>query len=126
MDLMPPFAKLAGPQVPIDRVIDGKDIWPTLAGKERSPHEAFYYHAGNTLQAVRSRNWKLHLRGNSPRELYNLESDIGETKNVIKQHPEVVRRLKDSLQRFEVELAENSRPAAFVSHPKALSLESSP
>ena len=30
MDLLPTFAKLAGAELPADRVIDGKDIWPVL------------------------------------------------------------------------------------------------
>lgn len=52
MDLLPTFAKLAGAKIPTDRVIDGKDIWPTLIGEARSPHDAFFYHRGNQLQAV--------------------------------------------------------------------------
>ena len=44
MDLLPTVAKLAGAKFPIDRVIDGKDIWPVLSGKGRSPHKVFFYH----------------------------------------------------------------------------------
>ncbi len=54
MDLLPTFAKLAGAEIPKDRVIDGKDIWPTLTGEAGTPHETFFYHRGNQLQAVRS------------------------------------------------------------------------
>lgn len=61
MDLLPTFAKLAGAQIPSDRVIDGKDIWPVLAHNQKSPHQAFFYHRGETLLAVRSGNWKLHI-----------------------------------------------------------------
>ncbi len=42
MDLLPTFAKLAGAEIPHDRVIDGKDIGPTLTGQARTPHEAFF------------------------------------------------------------------------------------
>ena len=121
MDLLPTFAKLAGAEVPSDRVIDGKDIWPTLTGKARTPHKAFFYHRGRTLSAVRSGKWKLHTKKGKPSELYDLESDIGEKQNVIKSHPEIVVSLNDYLKRFAKDIAENNRPAAFVENPKPLS-----
>ena len=124
MDLLPTFAKLAGAAIPTDRVIDGKDIWPTLIGEAQTPHEAFFYHRGNQLQAVRSGKWKLHTNKGRPTQLYDLESDIGEKKNVIKSNPEVVQRLNGHLKAFAKDIADNSRPAAFVENPKPLSMTS--
>lgn len=121
MDLLPTFAKLAGAKIPTDRVIDGKDIWPTLTGEAATPHETFFYHRGNTLRAVRSGRWKLHTNKGKPAQLFDLEKDIGETKNLIKSNPEVVRRLNGYLTAFAKDIANNSRPAAFVSDPKPLS-----
>ncbi len=120
MDLLPTFANLASAEIPKDRVIDGKDIWPTLCGEAGTPHEAFFYHRGNQLQAVRSGKWKLHTNKGSPAQLYDLESDIGEKNNVIKSNPEVVRRLNGHLKAFAEDIADNSRPAAFVDNPKPL------
>lgn len=126
MDLLPTFATLAGAQVPTDRVIDGKDIWPTLSGKANTPHEAFFYHGANDLKAVRSGKWKLHIvtkgdRANpTARELYDLETDIGEKTNVLAKHPDIEKRLLSYVKSFETELARNSRPAAFVKNPKPL------
>ncbi len=121
MDLLPTFAKLAGAELPADRIIDGKDIWPTLIGDAESPHEAFFYHGGNSLRAVRSGKWKLHWNKGEPTQLYDLETDIGEKKNVIKQHPDVAERLLGHLKAFDEEVTENGRPAAFVEDPKPLS-----
>jgi hypothetical protein len=43
-----------------DRKIDGKDIWPLLAGQTKdSPQEALFYFSGNKLDAVRSGPWEL-------------------------------------------------------------------
>ena len=120
MDLLPTFAKLAGAAIPTDRVIDGKDIWPTLIGEAQTPHDAFFYHRGNQLQAVRSGKWKLHTNKGRLTQLYDLESDIGEKNNVIKSNPEVVRRLNGHLKAFAKDIAENSRPAAFIENPKLL------
>ncbi len=121
MDLLPTFAKLAGAMIPTDRVIDGKDIWPTLIGQAPTPHETFFYHGGNQLRAVRSGKWKLHTRNGKPAQLYDLEMDIGEKTNVIDSNPEVVERLVQHLKTFAKDIADNSRPAAFVEHPKPLS-----
>ena len=60
-DVLP--ARLAGVKVPENRVLDGKDIWPLLAGEKgaKSPHEAFYYYSLEQLQALRAGPWKLYL-----------------------------------------------------------------
>ncbi len=118
MDLLPTIAKLIGGKLPTERPIDGKDIWPLMAGEADaiSPHEAFYCYYGGQLQAVRDHRWKLHLphkyrtlAGKQPGsgghsvpydhtttglELYDLQNDIGETTDVAAQHPEIVARLE--------------------------------
>jgi len=61
MDLYPTLAKLIGAPLPSYR-IDGKDIWPLLAGSNpKSPHDTFFYYGGEELHAVRSGKWKLHF-----------------------------------------------------------------
>ena len=140
MDLLPTFARLAGTKPPTDRIIDGKDIWPLMAGKKgaKSPHEAFYYYQIDQLQAVRSGKWKLHLKleakkrnwgkpiPNSPLQLYNLDSDIGEQNNVADRNPDVASRLlalaeeaRDDLGDFNRK-GRNQRPAGWVENPKPL------
>ena len=121
MDLLPTFAKLAGAKIPTDRIIDGKDISAVLRGEAKTPHERFFYHGGNTLRAVRSGKWKLHWNNRKPTQLYNLETDIAERKNLIKAEPEIVRRLTGYLRAFETDIAKNNRPAGFVENPEPLS-----
>lgn len=133
MDLLPTFAELAGAEVPTDRVIDGKDVSKVLLGQARTPHDRFFYHRGNQLMAVRSGKWKFHrqlpVRGKAKAALYDLEADIGEQKDVAKQHPEVVQRLKGYLLAFEKELgpgnelSKNCRPAGWVKPAKPLVLK---
>ena len=53
-------------------------------------------------------------------EAYDLDNDIGENKNIIVTHPEVVKRLKMHLKAFAQDIPENSRPAAIVEDPKPL------
>jgi hypothetical protein len=91
MDILPTFAALAGGSVPADRT-DGHDISAILKGAVDQPseYEAFYYYRGYTLSAVRSGNWKLHING----ELYDLEGDIAESRDVAADHPDVVAQLE--------------------------------
>jgi len=129
MDLLPTFCGLAGAQVPADRIIDGRDIWPILSGVSgaKTPHEAFFYYRGNELRAVRSGDWKLHL---DQQELYNLREDVGESRNRY-QEPDQQQRI-DALQqlaaacradigdsRFDLE-GENRRPVGKVANARPL------
>lgn len=118
IDILPTVAKLIDAPLP-DHKIDGKDIRSLMFGESgaQSPHETFFqYYGGGQLQSVRDRQFKLHFphgyrtmngreggRGGYPnsyqqakigRELFDLKSDVGETTNVLADHPEVVKRLE--------------------------------
>jgi arylsulfatase A-like enzyme len=120
IDVLPTLAKLIGAELPAGHVLDGKDVWPLLAGEPgaRSPHEALYFYWGKHLQAIRSGKWKLHFPHDYPAQsnatraakegtpglygkgrielsLFDLEKDVGETTNLAAEHPEVVRRLTE-------------------------------
>ena len=116
MDMLPTLASLGGGKVPDDRIIDGKNIVDLVHGKEgaKSPTKAYYYYMNTQLMAVRSGKWKLHVPrkdhsmktwnvfsqdadivDNSKPLLYDLESDIGETKNLADANPEIVKQLMD-------------------------------
>jgi len=93
MDILPTFARLGGGRLPIDRKLDGVDIWPVLAATdgEKPPRDTFYYYRGLQLEAVRQGPWKLHLGSG---ELYHLDNDIGEANNVASANAEAVERLR--------------------------------
>ena len=135
MDLLPTMANLAGGRPPSDRIIDGRDIWPLLSGKQKakSPHKAYFYYYKGELQAVRSGDWKLHVartetRRNKtteyPLRLYNLKTDIGETENIASENPKVVKRMESLLAIARKDLGDdhpdhkhvgqNTRPAGHV------------
>ncbi len=137
MDLLPTFARLAGAEVPTDRIIDGHDIRPLMTGKSgaRSPYQAFYYYYMGQLQAVRSGKWKLYLpleakwqnfsrkTKPSPARLYDLKADLRETRNLAQKYPETVRRLLTPAEKAREDLGDgdrpgkNQRPAGFVANP---------
>lgn len=117
IDLLPTFAYLAGAELPDDRVIDGKNIWPLMSGDPdaRSPHEAFYYYRGNELQAVRVGHWKYRQAGDGPEELYNLAIDLGESNNLATTYPDVAQRLRERIEQFDEDLKASRRPHYSVS-----------
>ena len=145
LDLLPTIAKLAGAQVPADHPIDGRDLGPLLTGTTKdSPHEALYYFLGPRLEAVRSGPWKLRLpwatngvfkrpaRGapepKHPTQLYNLDSDIGESTDVAAGHPDVVKRLMALADHMDSDLGSQTRgpgvrPPGKVQHPQPLVLK---
>ncbi|MBL7825121.1 MAG: sulfatase [Saprospiraceae bacterium] len=111
IDLFPSIAELCRAK-PGDRPIDGKNSWPVITGKTRqSPQEAyFFYYNLNELQGVRYKQWKMYFPHNYPHvetpghdgqpgkivrwsvkeiELYNLENDPSETRNVAAEFPEI-------------------------------------
>ena len=128
MDLLPLFCHVAGVQLPGDRKIDGRDISDLLMEKtNQSPHEFFYYYNGLNLQAVRQGKWKLHLpreisdqpfwakKGKPPRKpyltlkepmLFNLESDVGEQRNVISEYPDIAAELLEDAEQIRAELGD--------------------
>jgi arylsulfatase A-like enzyme len=48
-------------------------------------------------QMVRRGRWKLIVKAKAEPELFNLENDLGEQKNVAAEHPELVAELKQRL-----------------------------
>jgi arylsulfatase A-like enzyme len=132
MDFYPTLASIGGATVPTDRIIDGKDIRPLVFAAEgaASEHEAFFYYKRNSIEAVRSGRWKLHIRKEEQevRELYDLEADVGESANLYAEHPEVVRELMEKIEACRRDLGdeaagvqgENVRPVGRVDHPDTL------
>jgi arylsulfatase A len=118
IDVLPTVARLAGAEMPADRIIDGRDIWPLLSGQKgaESPHEVLYFYWGLELHAVRSGRWKLHpphpyqsldapgadgvpgkyVRKELELSLFDLIADPGETTNVAANNPQVVQQLMAS------------------------------
>lgn len=131
IDILPTLGKLAGADLPSDRILDGRDIWPLISGEAgaKSPHDAFYFYWGGELQAVRSGRWKMHLphayrslangggHGGKPSKyaqrrielaLFDLDNDPGESTDVASQHADVVERLKSLAEQARDDLGDTA------------------
>ena len=61
-DMLPTFARVAGYDVPNDRMIDGVDQLDFITDKQKSSNrEGFPIYLGDTLSAYKWRNWKVHF-----------------------------------------------------------------
>lgn len=110
MDLFTTFVKFGGAKVPQDREIDGQDIAPLLFGTGKVEHELFCYYRGQRLYAARVGPWKAHFitqPAYGPEkpvthevpELYNLEEDPSEVRNVAANHPDIVSQIKAAVEK---------------------------
>ena len=71
--------------------LEGVSLVPTLSDGP-SPREVLYWeHEGN--RAVRRGNWKLVNRYPDPWELYDIEADRTETRDLASEHPDLVKEL---------------------------------
>lgn len=148
IDIFPTLANIISAKISPKRKIDGLDVLPILTGEKdaKTPHKYYLYYWINELHAVRSGPWKLHFphkyrhvlepgkegkpgKQSYPTtglELYNLETDISESHNVLAQHPEIVKQLQSYAAEARLDLGDslqkkaglNIRPAAKVTQRK--------
>jgi arylsulfatase A len=130
IDILPTFVALAGLQYESKFPLDGRSIQPLLLAEPNatSPHEAYWYYWGYGLDCIRSGPWKLHFphkfpsltgtpgafgkpggitQGSIGKELFNLESDPGESKNVLAEHPEIVSKLEKLAEKAREQLGDS-------------------
>ena len=154
LDLMPTICNLAGVRLPEGHALDGTDARLALLGRplrREKPLLWCYYRGLNERRvALRDGRWKLLARlvdaeggtlkpannvhaGNieavrSARlddvQLYDLEADLGETRDLAAERPEVLARLRPRLEAAYAELVADSpvwgRPGEEVPVPTAV------
>ncbi|NLE58731.1 MAG: arylsulfatase [Planctomycetes bacterium] len=120
-DFMATFAARVGHRLPNDAAEDSYDLSRLLFGKEeREPvREATVHHSVDGVFAVRQGKWKLIMSlgsggwskpaGGKPEpggpkgQLYDMQADPAETKNLWIDHPDVVERLTLLLEKYQRE-----------------------
>jgi arylsulfatase A-like enzyme len=118
LDLINTFAAFSKTEIPTDRKMDGFDLSPLLKGEKNiSPRNEFYYWTRGDLFAVRSGQWKLHIRQNRPvlywkqeemerPELYEIESDISEKYDRYEEQPQIVDNLMQKIEAHRADMTD--------------------
>jgi arylsulfatase A-like enzyme len=121
IDIVPSLLNLTGAKAPGNVDYDGENVLDTLLGKSedsrekpiffaRPPDRKSHYSFKNLPDlAVRSGQWKLlcDFDGSRP-ELYNLLTDVGESKNLADTEQEVTRELTKKMTQWYLSLLESN------------------
>jgi len=98
-DFLPTACDIAGIEIPGES--DGISYLPELLGKEQPRHEYLYWESPlkGFMTAIRMNQWKAvrYDYENNPDgtyELYDLESDVGETRNIASDYPDVISKME--------------------------------
>ena len=115
MDVFPTISALANARLPGDRSFDGANLLAWLQGDEATPERELFFSSRRKVFAVRSGPWKLHLRERAldrkgrPRrdraferpQLYRLDVDPAEERDLAAKHGAIVDRLTRSAAQFQ-------------------------
>ncbi len=109
LDIYPTLCSATHTKVPANTELDGVDLMPYFTGScEDAPHEALYWYA-NRMGAVRKGNWKLLIEEDY-HYLFDLKSDMGESKSVMTKNPAVTRELLDDYFKFRNQMPAYRNP----------------
>ncbi len=122
-DLLPTVAELLSIEPPAD--IDGISFLPTLLARpgQRKHHHLYWeYSSGDGKQAVRMGRWKgvrtkIAKRPGAPIELYDLDSDIGESRDLADRYPQIVKQIADIMATDRTESELFPMPSAPAASP---------
>jgi arylsulfatase A-like enzyme len=100
IDFIASFASLLDVALDDDQAIDSRNVLPALLGKSKTGHAFMIEEAGRRI-ALRHGPWK-YIQGKAKKtgELYNLDSDVGEQKNVARENDARVKEMRELLQKL--------------------------
>lgn len=97
LDILPTACAVAGARTAAN--VEGVDLLPHLTGEKKTPaHDALYWRFG-PQRAIRQGSWKLvdardfETKSQSGWQLYNLDNDVGESRNLAAEKPQMVAEL---------------------------------
>ena len=114
LDVLPTAIIAAGGKTDPSWQLDGVDLMPYLTGKQTSrPHQTLFWRYGPQW-AIRHGDLKLVVSkgGSGQPELYDLATDIGESKDLASAQPAKVKELQALWDKWSAEQAPASTPDA--------------
>ncbi len=100
-DLMATAAEIAGASIPDHAGEDSVSLIPELLGTTKNgTREATVHQSSAGDLALRRGPWKLVFLKSGKRELYNLQTDLSETKEVLAANPEIAAEMTELMQTY--------------------------
>jgi arylsulfatase A-like enzyme len=118
LDVFATAAALAGAQTPPDRKMDSVNLLPHLLGEAKTPpHDWLHWRTGGgATWAVRNGQYKLVHLAAGAEQLYDLNADISEAKDLAGEKPDLVEQLRKGHEAWNAEMIaprwESPRPPA--------------
>ncbi|MEX0320993.1 MAG: sulfatase [Puniceicoccaceae bacterium] len=108
IDWMPTIAAITGIEN-LPEELDGEDISSIWFGESRERTKPLFWKtsSANSRPSMRDGKWKLHAVQGNKFELYDLSVDPEESKNVVKDHPDVFADMKQKLDAWLDQLPED-------------------
>ena len=126
VDLLPTLCAAAGVTLPADYRGDGENLLAAFEGKAiPRTRPIFWDWQGKSAEpdwwprvAVREGDWKLAMTADGARvELHHLKEDRAEAKDVTKEHPDIIARLKMLALDWKATLPEKPNPECLTTAP---------
>ena len=99
---LPPYLDPVEPNVdPL--LIDGVNVLDCLCGKAKAPDRTLFWEwreGGNTQLAAMHGDLKLVITGGNQPELFNVELDPAERREINAEHPAEVKRMKEAIEQW--------------------------
>jgi arylsulfatase A-like enzyme len=121
IDILPTLAGLAGIEAKTQKPLDGLNTEPLIFEENPSWESRFIYNQWNDKTSVRSQEFRL----DDENRLYHIPSDLGQTRDVAKDYPEVYTshlNAKENWQK-EVPVASKSIRPFTLGHPKFITTQ---
>ena len=103
-DMIATLANLFGTTLPANAAEDSFSLLPLLRGEDRPVREHAVSCAASGIPSLRHGPWKLVMAADAQAgtavQLYHLDDDIGEARNVAADKPELVATMRATLERF--------------------------
>jgi arylsulfatase A-like enzyme len=130
MDVFPTLAAAAGVEPGAWRTLDGRNAWPAIQSGEAVPLDDYLFFASETplrgsfhLTAFDD-DWKLvqeieqgFLSAEVTNHLFQIDNDPHERNNLAAQHPDVVARMSDAIQRWRLRYPVSGTRSTLVPPP---------
>jgi arylsulfatase A len=104
LEVFPTLCAAAGIDSPKDVVLDGFDLTPILAGRQKSPREEMFWERRDD-KAARVGHWKWveSQRGSG---LFDLATDLGEKHDLSKEKPDMLAHMKSQFAAWKKRMTE--------------------